>query len=251
MSLKINLMKNYRKKIYKYYLNSSGQDSMPRGIEKTSLQEPFFKNIIGNYFPKDKGIKIVEIGCGQGSFQYFIQQAGYKNSIGVDGSQDQITESKKLNIQHVIFGDLVEYIKKLDDSSLDLLIAIDVIEHFTKEELSDLIDSMYRVLKKDSMIITHQPNGESPFGGGIRYGDFTHELTFTRNSIAQIFLSSGFSRVRSYEDTPIAHGLKSYVRLVLWKYLVKPIYKFLLIVESGGVDKGIILTKNFLTIVEK
>jgi len=243
-------MKNYREKIYKYYSSNSGRNLAPQTVDGFKVREPFFDKIIKNYFPKDKDIKILEIGCGYGSFGFCIQNAGYKNYIGIDGSQEQVEEAKRLGI-NIKLGNLVEYLKNTKDNSLDLLIAIDVIEHFTKEELSDLVDEFYRVLKKDGTIITHQPNAESPFGNSIRYGDFTHELAFTRSSISQLFLSSGFSGIKSYEDKPIAHGLKSKTRRVLWDILVRPLYKFFLIVESGGVDKDIVLTKNFLTIVKK
>lgn len=243
-------MENYREKVYKYYSSNSGRNLAPQTIDGFNARKPFFDKIINNYFSKNKEIKILEIGCGYGAFGYFIQEAGYKNYIGIDGSEEQVSEAKRLGI-NIELANLVEYLQSLDDSSLDLVIAIDVIEHFTKEELSDLIDDINRILKKDGIVITHQPNGESPFGNSIRYGDFTHELAFTRSSISQIFLSSGFSSVKSYEDTPIAHGLKSSVRKFLWNYLVKPIYKFLIIVESGGVDKNIVLTKNFLAIIKK
>ena len=237
-------MKNYREKIYKYYSSNSGRNLAPQTVDGFKAREPFFDKIIKNHFPQNKDIKILEIGCGYGSFGYFIQNAGYKNYIGIDGSQEQVNEAKRLGI-NIIFGNLIEYLKNLEDNSLDLLIAIDVIEHFTKEELSDLIDDMNRVIKKDGTIITHQPNGESPFCNSVRYGDFTHELAFTRSSISQIFLSSGFSSVQSYEDTPIGHGLKSNLRLFLWSYLVKPIYKFLLIVESGGGRQRYCLNQEF------
>ncbi len=243
-------MKNYREKIYKYYSNISGRDLAPQTIEGFKSREPFFDKIINEYFPKDKNINILEIGCGYGSFGYFIQDRGYKNYIGIDGSASQVNEAQRLGI-NIQLDDLVEYIKKLNDKSVDLLIAIDVIEHFTKEELSDLVDDFYRVLKKGAKIITHQPNAESPFGNSIRYGDFTHELAFTRSSISQLFLSSGFESVKSYEDKPIAHGLKSKARRVLWDKMIRPIYKLALIVESGGVDKDIVLTKNFLTTIKK
>lgn len=243
-------MENYRTKIYKYYSTNSGKNLAPQTIEGFKEREPFFAKIIKNYFPKNKDIKILEIGCGYGSFGYFIQNAGYENYLGIDGSEEQVSEAKRLGI-NIILGNLVEYLQKQDSNSLDLLIAIDVIEHFKKEELSDLIDDMNRVIRKNGMIITHQPNGESPFGNSIRYGDFTHELAFTQRSISQIFLSSGFSSVKSYEDKPIGHGLKSNFRLILWNYLVTPIYKLLLIIESGGVDKDIVLTKNFLTVIKK
>ncbi len=244
-------MKNYREKIYKYYSTNSGRSLAPEDIDGLNPRKPFFMKLINEYFSSSKTINILEIGCGHGAFGYFIQKEGYPNYIGIDGSQEQVEEAKKLNIDNIILGDLVEYLQKLENNSLDLLIAIDVIEHFTKEELSVLIDNFYRVLKKDGTIITHQPNGESPFGNSIRYGDFTHELAFTRSSISQIFLSSGFKSVKSFEDKPIGHSLKSKLRLVLWNCLVKPLYKFLLIVESGGVDENIVLTKNFLTVIKK
>jgi len=243
-------MKNYRAKIYKYYSNVSGKDLAPQTVEGFKPREPFYNKLIKEYFPQNKEIKILEIGCGYGAFGYFIQQAGYKNYIGIDGSESQVHEAKRLKI-NIQLANLVEYLKSIDDESIDLLIAIDVIEHFTKEELSDLVDDMYRVLKKDGKIITHQPNATSPFGNSIRYGDFTHELAFTHSSMSQLFLLSGFNSVKSYEDKPIPHGLKSTIRLFLWEYLVKPIYKFALIIESGGVEKDIILTKNFLTIIKK
>ena len=243
-------MKNYRAKIYKYYSNVSGKDLAPQTVEGFKPREPFFNKLIKEHFPKNKDIKILEIGSGYGAFGYFIQQAGYQNYIGIDGSESQVNEAQRLGI-NIKLANLVEYLKALDDESIDLLIAIDVIEHFTKKELSDLVDDMYRVLKKDGKIITHQPNATSPFGNSIRYGDFTHELAFTQVSISQLFLSSGFSSVKSYEDKPIPHGLKSKIRLALWEFLIKPIYKFALIVESGGVEKNILLTKNFLTVIGK
>ena len=243
-------MKNYRNKIYKYYSSNSGRSLAPQTVDGFSPRKPFFDKLINEHFPKSKDINILEIGCGYGAFGYFIQEAGYKNYIGIDGSEEQVEEAKRLGI-NIKLENLVEYLKNAKDNSLDLLIAIDVIEHFTKEELSDLVDEFYRVLKKDGTIITHQPNAESPFGNSIRYGDFTHELAFTRSSISQLFLSSGFSGIKSYEDKPIAHGLKSKIRRLLWDILVRPLYKILLIVESGGVDKDIVLSKNFLTIIKK
>ena len=243
-------MKNYREKIYKYYSNISGRNLAPQTVEGFKSREPFFNKIINEHFPKNKDIKIVEVGCGYGSFGYFIQQAGYKNYVGIDGSESQVNEAKRLGI-NIQLGNLVEYIKNLDDNSIDLLIAIDVIEHFTKEELSDLVDEFYRVLKKNGKIITHQPNAESPFGNSIRYGDFTHELAFTRSSVSQLFLSSGFNSIKSYEDKPISHGLKSKIRYVLWEYLVRPLYKSLLIVESGGGRQRYCLNQKFFNNCEK
>jgi len=244
-------MLNYRHKIYKHYSSNRIDRLAPETIAGFRPRESYLKKLIKDYFPKDKNIKILEIGCGHGTLQYYIAQAGYVNSIGIDASEEQVKEAHRLGIKNVIFADLAEYINMVEDNSIDLLIAFDVIEHFTKDELSGLVDEFYRIVKKGGRIIIHTPNGESPFSGSIRYGDFTHELAFTRQSIAQLFLSSGFSDVKSNEDKPIIHGLKSLIRYLLWEYLIRKFYWFLVIVETGGCDKEAIFTQNFLTVVRK
>ena len=94
------------------------------------------------------------------------------------------------------------------------------------------------------------PNGESPFGARIFFGDFTHELAFTRTSITQLLKSSGFSKVVCREDTPIPHGLKSTIRWILWK-LIRGILLVYLAAETGGTERDCIFTQNFLTVAVK
>jgi SAM-dependent methyltransferase len=244
-------MKKYREDIYKYYSSNRVDDIIPKNLKGLKPRKPFFDYIIKNFFPKNRNSRIIEIGCGHGAFQYFIHKAGYKNSIGVDGSLEQVSGAKKLGIDSVVYGDLVEYIKRLENDTVDLLVAIDVIEHFTKEELSDLVKEMHRILKKDGLVITHQPNGDSIFSNGVIYGDLTHEMAFTQNSISQLFLSCGFGKIDSYEDRPVVHGVKSFIRLFLWKYIIRKIYIAIRIVETGWCDKGAIFSLNFVSIAKK
>ena len=84
----------------------------------------------------------------------------------------------------------------------------------------------------------------------MRYGDLTHELGFTRTSLAQLLLSSGFSQVRSYEDVPIPHGLKSALRWLLWQG-IRAGLRFYLLIETGDRGKQAIFSQNFLTVTEK
>lgn len=243
--------KNYRNKIYKYYSSRRIGKLAPDTVDGFKSRAPYFKKLIREHFPQDRNAKIVEIGCGHGAFLHYVQEAGYANSKGVDTSQEQVQEAHRLGIASVQQGDLVEHLKGIDGNTVDVLIAFDVLEHFTKEEVSELVEELYRVLKKGGTVISHQPNGEGPFGNFIRHGDFTHELAFTRQSIAQLFLSSGFAKVASYEDKPVIHGMKSFVRYVLWEFVLRRIYRLRMVIETGGCDRNAIFSLNFLTVAEK
>jgi len=40
--------------------------------------------------PEDKKAKIIDLGCGNGGFVYWLQQIGYQNAEGIDISAEQI-----------------------------------------------------------------------------------------------------------------------------------------------------------------
>ena len=131
-----------------------------------------------------------------------------------------------------------------------MVVAFDVIEHFTRDELLGFVDQVQRVLRPGGRWIIHTPNGESPFCGRMRYWDLTHELAFTRTSIIQLLLSSGFSNVQCFEDAPIPHGLTSAGRWLLWK-AIRSGLRLYLAAETGDTASSAIFSQNFLTVADK
>ena len=142
------------------------------------------------------------------------------------------------------------FLQAWEDQSADVIVAFDVIEHFTKDELLPFLDQVQRVLRKGGKWIIHVPNAEGPFGSRMRHWDFTHELGFTRTSMIQMLKSSGFSAVSCFEDTPIVHGLKSLVRWILWK-MIRGGLRLYLAAETGAGERDCIFTQNFLTVAVK
>jgi SAM-dependent methyltransferase len=244
-------MKGYKAKIYEKYLTNRVVGSVPSGLFDLGSRKPFYMDVIDSHFPSDKDIKIVDLGCGYGAFLYFMRERGYSSVAGIDASFEMSDTAAKLGIHGVRHGNVFHFLEKQADESIDVITAIDLIEHFTKEELFDLVANMHRVLKTGGRVITHQPNAEGVFGNAILYGDFTHELAFTRGSIAQVFLGNGFSSIRSFEDKPLRYSVKSRIRRLLWDCLVRPFYRFLIAVESGGSERESVLTKNFLSVAIK
>jgi SAM-dependent methyltransferase len=141
-------------------------------------------------------------------------------------------------------------LQSLAPDSQDVVIAFDIIEHFTKDELLACLDQVCRVLKTGGKLIIHAPNGASPFCGRIRYGDFTHELAVTRESLTQVCQVCGFSQVACYEDQPVPHGIKSGLRWLLWK-VIRGGLRFYLAAETGAMDPGMIFSQNLFCIAIK
>jgi cyclopropane fatty-acyl-phospholipid synthase-like methyltransferase len=205
---------------------------------------------VGRHFPTDRNAAILELGCGHGALLHVLRGTGYTNARGVDGSPEQVAAARRLGVAGVEQGDLLSALAATHNASLDVVVAFDVIEHFTKDELVALVDEVFRVLRPGGRWIIHAPNAEGPFGGRMRHWDFTHELAFTRASLTQLLMSSGFTRVACYEDRPVPHGVKSAVRAALWA-LIRAGLLLILAVETGAFQKAAIFSQNLLAVAER
>lgn len=250
MDIKHTPSLDYRTRIYEHYVNARQVSLAPPTLDGLKSRLPLFFKIIQDHFPKNLGIKTLDLGCGHGAFVYACQLAGYSNIVGVDCSSEQIEEANKLGIKGVMQGDLMDTLRSLPDASQDVVIAFDVIEHFTKKELLPFIDEVFRVLKDDGKWILHVPNAEALFGSRIRYSDMTHEIAFTRISLIQLLKASKFENVICKEDAPIPHGIKSGVRWFLWK-IIRGILRFYLAVETGAGERDNIFSQNLLCVASK
>src|SRR5882762_8863870 len=175
-----------RQRIYAQYVSGREKPLAPLNLEGLRPRLPYFRRIIRCHFPRDRNVEILELGCGHGAFLYALYQAGYERARGVDWSGEQVRAARGLGIPGVEQADVMSALTATASGSVDVVVAYDLIEHFTKGELIPLVDEVHRVLRPGGRWIVHAPNAETPFGARIRYGDFTHELAFTRDSIAQL-----------------------------------------------------------------
>jgi len=239
--------RSWKTRLYDAYVSSGQAGQQSESINKPEeLFRPraaYLGHLIARYIPQDRESRIVDLGCGHGTFLYFLSRAGYTRIAGIDTSQQQIELAHRLGISQAELGDVAEFLARREDGSLDAVLLMDVIEHLTRQELFDLLDSVYRVLVPGGVCLVHVPNAEGLYGMRIRYGDFTHELAFTAKSANQILRTVGFRTVEAYEDKPVIHGVKSIVRRVLWDCLT--LYdRLLLFAETGS--RGAILSQNLL-----
>jgi len=241
---------DFRARIYDGYATQRHEGTIPASIAELESNAPYLRALIARHFPPNRDIVILDLGCGFGALLHLAHRAGYVRATGVDRSPDQVAGARRLGIQGVRQGDIVEALNAMGSDSADVVIAFDVIEHLTREELLPVVDGVNHVLKAGGRWIIHTPNAESPLFGRIRYGDLTHELAFTRTSIGQLLFASGFGSVSCYEDAPVVHGVLSAVRWVMWK-LARSILRLYLASETGRLREPAIFSQNFLTVATK
>jgi len=242
--------KLYRERIYGQYVDGRENSVAPSSVEGFEPRAPYIRRLIQRHFPENHNATIMDLGCGHGALVYFARQAGYTKVRGVDGSSQQVESAHRLGIQGVDGGDVMGTLSGLESESHDCIIMFDVIEHFARDELIRVVDEVRRVLKPGGRWLIHAPNAESPFGARMRFWDFTHEMAFTRTSIAQVLYSSEFSDVTSYEDEPIPHGVTSGIRWMLWKAL-RLLLRLYLAIETGDRGRSAIFSQNLLTVAIK
>lgn len=232
----------YRQRIYERYASSFDSDGYDAG------REPFYRLLTSQYMTSPSDV-VLELGSGSGQLLAHLKSQGFEKVSGVDGSPEQVAIAAARGL-HVQQGDALDALRAAVSDTLDVVVAIDLLEHFSKDEVFDLLDEVHRVLRPGGRLIVHTVNGDSPFFGSVRHGDFTHETTFTRNSIAQVLRTVGFADIHCYEDEPIVHGLKSAIRSVVWK-IARSAVVVVLAAETGSLDWTRVLSQNFLTIATK
>ncbi|MCH7707694.1 MAG: class I SAM-dependent methyltransferase [Myxococcales bacterium] len=238
-----------RDRLYDHYV-SGGRANAPADLAGLAPRAPYLRRIIRDHFPADRDAKILDVGCGYGALLHFAREAGYRDVSGVDAAKQQVEAAAALGIEGVREAGVLETLAAAAERSLDLIVSFDVMEHFTKDDLLRLVDAVHRGLREGGRWIIHVPNAESPFFGAVLHGDLTHQQAFTRESMAQLLLASGFPEVRCYEDTPVVHGAKSLIRVLLWR-LIRAGLRVYVAAETGDTSSDVIFTRNLLVVATR
>jgi SAM-dependent methyltransferase len=102
---------------------------------------------------------ILDVGCGNSSPLKDLNFKGYK--VGVDNFQESIEKSRKKEIHNkYVKGDIRKLKDFFSKNEFDCVLALDVIEHLSKEEGLNLIKEMEYISKKKVILFT--PNGFLP-----------------------------------------------------------------------------------------
>jgi len=214
--------------------------SQHAGAGSADATRVIYRRDIRPLLPPPTAGPVVDIGCGPGLLVRCMLADGY-DAAGVDVSPEQVALAREAGLDRVTEGDYLSVLCGRP-GQLAAVTATDLLEHLTKTEVLATFDAVAAALRPGGRFIARVPNAVSPFGGHIRYGDFTHETWFTARSVRQLSAAAGLRPVQVIGCPPPAHGLASAVRVAVWM-AASGVLKVMLAAETGTL-RGHIVTQN-------
>lgn len=207
----------YRETMYARYADVQAPDWLKRdGAAQRIAQRGHLRRLRG-WLPSSHDAHLLDLGCGAGELLSALKASGYRNVVGVAAGPQQAALAEKRGLS-IISADLRDYLRSTDQS-FDLVLAFDVIEHFGKDEVLDLLDLIQARLTPGGSLILQTPNAASVWAAEYRYGDLTHELLFTPGSLASTLHLASFRDIQVREVAPYVHGVRSAVRWALCRMI--------------------------------
>ena len=216
--LSINRTGAFREGFYRVYVSRFRKNHFSR---RDRAQHSYKAWADQKYRPLLKGLKqdapILEVGCGPGYFLESLRDNGFNNATGIDISAEQVDLCLERKLQ-AVKADVFCFLCRQREN-YEAVIAIDFLEHFTRDELDRLIPLVADALRPGGRLILGTPNGQGLFAGQVIHGDLTHMTVFTPQSLAQLLYAHGFNEVRCWEAGPVAKNAIGLVRIAAWRFV--------------------------------
>lgn len=201
-----------------------------------------YEQIYGRFLPKNKKVKILDIGCGMGQFLWFLKKHGYQNFLGVDISAQCIAFCREKVTKKVkLINNLPNFLAKRQNK-FELIVMNDVLEHFPKQEVIEILEKVFQALKKNGQFFIKTPNAACLTAFYLRHEDFTHEGSFTESSLFQILNLFGFSEIK-FSGERSGNWLKEKMD----HFLMKLIFRL----ERGGLVNPTVFSTKLIAVAKK
>ncbi len=234
-------MAEFRKVMYDRYVSSfTGKSTPPESALGSYLAwcRHRYLPLIGDL---DRHGRILDLGCGTGDMLEFLHRVGFTNLEGIDRSNEQVQVATGRGLPAVA-ADAMAYLAERS-KCYAAIVAIDVLEHFTKDELVDLVSLVHGALADGGLFVIQTVNGSGLFPGPNAYGDFTHMTILAPGSLEQLLTIGGFRDFTFTESGPVPKDLRGRVRVLGWS-VIKTVASVARRIETGKTQA--IWTENLI-----
>ena len=206
---------SYRERVYAQYATTFKDSDLVFDQAAAQRWGAPYRHYFREWWPREKDAAIVDVACGNGMLLYLLKDLGYSQITGNDISAQQVALARQAT-PNVIEGDAIAFLQAHPDA-FDAIFALDIIEHFDKEEVLAFLDAAVAALRPGGRLILQTPNADSPMFNTVRYGDFTHENGYTPDGLARLLRVAGLHEPEAREAGPFVRGASSLVRSVIWQ----------------------------------
>jgi 2-polyprenyl-3-methyl-5-hydroxy-6-metoxy-1,4-benzoquinol methylase len=194
------------------------------------------------------GIRILEVGFGNGSFAGWATSQGFIYK-GTEVISELVEHGRKCGFDTHLSSVSLDRISASEP--LDLVIAIDVLEHIDRDQLQSLLHEAKTNLRGGGLIVARVPSGDSPFSGAIQHGDLTHKIILGSSAVRQLARQSGLEVLQIRAPVLPLRGLGALTMIRRFLiHLVRALtYPIIDKVFMGGGDP--VLSPNLLFVLRK
>lgn len=235
-------MNNYRKTLYSNYFSTQIRATV---ADEAWTHRVFSKEILPHLIGFEQK-NIGELGCGHGNLLRFLKKNGFQHLKGCDLSEEQVELAQKAGLQ-VVLQDAQSFVEASDN--WDSILAIDVLEHLTKDEVVELLKQIRSRINDQGKLVIRVPNADAAVGGSYLWSDVTHELFLNAASARQLFQSCGFQDVVVLGSFSTARGWKRFLSIPL-RFLFELKFKITHLAYGVG-SAGKIWTPNLIIVAKK
>lgn len=176
-----------RERLIQTYRSNQGALASPALYADPRASWPYLET---NYRPLVENLarttRVLELGCGAGGMLGWLRSIGFANLAGVDASPGDVEFATHILGEGIVMsGDAFEY-ARAHPGAYDLVLMKALLEHVRKDELLESVSAAAAALASDGRLIVEVPNMGWLLAGHERYLDLTHEVGFTRESLASL-----------------------------------------------------------------
>jgi 2-polyprenyl-3-methyl-5-hydroxy-6-metoxy-1,4-benzoquinol methylase len=200
-------------------IDLNSEESLKAWYNKTKIAYEYeLGRFLGENY-EDKSV--LDIGCGIGGVLNFLNNKGCTDIFGVDYSEAQVEVCQKYVTDKIMKADIFDFLKS-NSKKYDIIIMLDVLEHFQKNKITELLRLVYDSLSPTGKVVIRTPNMGSIIASYVRYLDFTHDIGFTSESLSQVLSEVEFTDINIF-DADI--GRKRIYLLKLMHRILSSIYR--------------------------
>jgi ubiquinone/menaquinone biosynthesis C-methylase UbiE len=165
---------------------------------------------LSNHIPS-KGT-VVDLGAG---YCDFINAVNAKRRIAIDISDES---AHYCHPEVEFLRSSVLDLSVLSDSSIDVVHASNLLEHFNDDDLEKLIAEIYRILSPSGKLILLQPNYRLAYK--YYFDDYTHKKVWTHVSLRDFLTANKFKAVKDYTKF-LPFSMKSSGSLPVFPFVIR------------------------------